>query len=39
VISAGSYLFIVERPITAADLDTEMDTQLGSIHGGRTGPA
>jgi cyanate permease len=39
VISAGSYLLVVDQPITAAHLDTEMDAQLGSVHGGRTGPA
>ena len=30
VISAGSYLFIVDRPITAADMDIAPDAQIGS---------
>ena len=39
VVSAGSYLFIVDQPITAADLDSEIGAQLGPVQGGRTGPA
>jgi sugar phosphate permease len=39
VVSAGSYLFIVDQPITAADLDSEIGAQLGAVQGGRTGPA
>jgi sugar phosphate permease len=39
VVSAGSYLFIVDQPITAADLDSEIGAQLGPMQGGRTGPA
>lgn len=39
VISAGSYLFVVDQPITAADLDAETGAQFGSVQGGRAGEA
>jgi hypothetical protein len=39
VFSIGCYRFIVDQPITRAGLDTEMDAQLGSVHGSRTAPA
>jgi sugar phosphate permease len=30
VVSAGSYLFVVDQPVTAADLEAQTDTGLGS---------
>ncbi|WP_280972576.1 MULTISPECIES: hypothetical protein [unclassified Bradyrhizobium] len=31
VVSAGCYLFIVDQPITAADMAAVSDTKVGSL--------
>ncbi|MGJ4939550.1 MFS transporter [Bradyrhizobium sp. HKCCYLS1011] len=33
IISAGSYLFVVDQPITGADLEAEAEAQLSSVRG------
>jgi sugar phosphate permease len=34
IVSAGSYLFVVGKPITAAQLDAQAGVTLGSLQGG-----
>ncbi|CCE08952.1 putative transporter [Bradyrhizobium sp. STM 3843] len=33
IVSAGSYLFVVDQPITGADLEAEAEAQLSSVRG------